>query len=174
MQELLLLGVPSSEIAFQRIDAIDSLKATWAEWAKYDEVDQLYFFSHGYAESAEVYLGSGDFWKSASKLNWSSTSKSWLGTNPISSTVNTLGQAAYFFGCNTANGTFAQNFANTQGVKTYAQPGFTNFSKSTLVLSPINEFGTDLGIYLMTFSWKVIEKKLHINTNGIGIEFIPK
>ena len=61
---------------------------------------------------------------------------------------------AAFYGCNTANGSFAQNFANTQGVTTYGQTDYASFSNTTKRRSWITTHDTSLNVYLLSFeSW---------------------
>lgn len=78
-------------------------------WKSHDNIEGLDFYSYGYAEGAEVYKGSVDFGTYADALNFTANAK------------------AIFYGCNTANGTFAQNFANNQHVITYAQTDYASF-----------------------------------------------
>jgi len=95
----------------------------------------LDFYSHGYSGSAEVYRGSGNFWNDAKKLNWG-------GNIPY----------AKFYGCNTANGEFAQNFANAQGVVTYGQTDYSNFSGRQNRYTKITTHGTSLDVYMGVFN----------------------
>jgi len=104
-------------------------------WKSHDNIEGLDFYSHGYAEGAEVYKGIGDFWTYADALNFTANAK------------------AIFYGCNTANGTFAQNFANNQHVITYAQTDYASFSHNPDVRQRIKTFDTTLGVYLYPYTW---------------------
>ena len=134
-KKLLNDGVPESEIIVQRIDNKEHLAVLWDDWAKLNVVDGLDFYSHGYSEGAVVYRGSGDFWSAATKLNWGDD-------NPY----------AKFHGCNTANGSFAQNFANTQGVVTYGQTDYSNFSGRPNRYTKITTHGTSHDVYLEVYN----------------------
>lgn len=100
-------------------------------WESYDVIDGLDFYSHGYYGGAEVYNGSGNFWENAPKLNWGG-----------------YGPYAKFYGCNTANGQFAQNFANSQGVITYAQTDYSSFSTTKYWYTKITTHDTSLNVYM--------------------------
>ena len=135
-QELIEQGVKSSEIVVQRIDSNIQLMNTWNDkWSEYDKVEGLYFYSHGYSGGAEVYGGSKDFWSNPKKLNFTEYAK------------------AVFYGCNTANGSFAQEFANKQGVTTYAQNDFSSFSYSESSWQRIKTHDDTLGVYLYPMTW---------------------
>ena len=75
---------------------------------------------------------------------------------------------AIFHGCNTANGDFAQNFANNQGVNTYAQVGFASFSTNPTWHSPIKDKATTGKVYLFHFDWLNLK-----NNYGWGKLFTP-
>ena len=151
-QELIEAGIPESEIIVQRIDNRNDLAEAWAEWATIEEIDGLDFYSHGTPRGPEVYHGSGDFWESAEKLNWSDSAY------------------AKFYGCNTANGTYAQNFATIQNVVTYAQTGNASFSYSDGLYMRIKSYESKLGVYLRVFN-----KFLVIKTTSIPMKvFYPR
>ena len=139
MNELLNAGVAESEIIINRIDNKEELATSWEEWSKFDVVDGLDFYSHGYSGGAEVYRGSGGFWSDAEKLNWG-------GDSPY----------AKFYGCNTANGEFAQTFANVQGVTTYGQTDYSNFSGRQGSYAKITTHGTSKDVYMGVFN-KVLD-----------------
>ncbi len=135
LQELIDSGVPEDEIIIERIDSKTDLEDKWKEWKLQEQVEGMYFYSHGYSEGAEVYNGSGDFWENADKLNFAEDA------------------VAIFYGCNTANGSFAQNFANTQGITTYAQVDYCSFSHNPNLQSRISTHDTSLGVYLHPYKW---------------------
>ena len=77
---------------------------------------------------------------------------------------------AVFYGCNTANGSFAQNFSNTQNVTVYAQTDYANFSHTPRMRSWITTHETSRNVYLYSFEsmgglW---------NFDGYGKMFTPK
>ncbi|MDD4048996.1 MAG: hypothetical protein PHI90_09310, partial [Clostridia bacterium] len=113
--------------------------------------------------------GSGTFWSSAKELQYGSTLRNrkingeWVGY--ISSPY------VVFYGCNTANGEFAQNFTNSQKVTTYAQTTYASFSYSKKSrLRRINTNGTSLNIYLLSFESLYGIK----NSDVLGKVFNPK
>ena len=135
-QELVERGIPASNIVIERIDGVEDLKNDWNSWSKYNVVEGLYVYSHGYSEGPVVYCGGDiDFWKSTPKLNFSSNAE------------------AIFYGCNTANGSFAQNFANSQNVVTYAQTDYASFSHDEIIRQRITDWDTSLGVYLHPYTW---------------------
>ena len=167
-QELLDKGIPEYDIDVQRIDNIEDLETTWNMWSGYSVVEKLDFYSHGYGESAEVYDGSGDFWETATKLNWMSTLRQLTINGNTNSFV--LNPYAAFYGCNTANGSFAQNFANTQNVTTYAQTDYASFSHTPTYRTRIKTHDTSKDIYLLSFeSWGGLR-----NDDGLGMRFDPQ
>ena len=143
--ELIAMGIPESDICMQRIDDRTDLEGTWDMWASYSLVEGLDIYSHGHGGGPEIRGGSGDFWESAKKLNFGDSIRSHNGV--------TMGFTAYasFHGCNTANGTFAQNFANTQGVTTNASTNFTSFSKKFNQFSAITTHATSKPVYLAVY-----------------------
>ena len=147
-KELMDSGISESDIDVQRIDNKADLIATWNMWAEYASVEGLDFYSHGYSNGPEIYKGSGGFWTNAKKLNFRSTLKEVDGRGVIES------PQATFYGCNTANGNFAQNFANTQGVKTYAQTDYTSFSTNPNWYFRIKTHDTALNVYMGVFRFK--------------------
>jgi len=166
-KELLERGIPESDIEVQRIDSREDLKEVWEKWAEYDLVEGLDFYSHGYSGGPEVYRGSGNFWDSAQKLNWGSTLRNLIVNGKQIGYVNS--PYAAFYGCNTANGEFAQNFADKQGVATFAQTDFSNFSRTTTYRSLIDTHDTSLDVYLLSFETMGL-----INKDGRGKIFIPQ
>lgn len=166
-KELLDMGVPESDIDVQRIDNEHDLEETWNMWAGYSIIEGLDFYSHGYSGGAEVYGGSGDFWDDAQKLNWQST----LRELEIDGEKVGYISSPYtvFYGCNTANGDFAQNYADIQGVTTYAQTDYANFSHTRTYRTWIDTHGTSLDVYLLSFEslWNLW------NGDGLGKKFIP-
>lgn len=163
-QELIDSGVDASNIDIQRIDNSDDLQATWKMWAGYDYIEQLHFYSHGYSGGAEVFGGSGDFWDNASTLNFNEYLHNYEGKGVISQPI------AVFYGCNTANGSFAQNFADTQDVTVYAQTDYASFSHTPKRRSWITTHETSKDVYLYAFEslgglW---------NSDGLGKKFSPK
>lgn len=163
-QELINSGVDASNIDIQRIDNSDDLQATWKMWSGYDYIEQLHFYSHGYSGGAEVFGGSGEFWDNASTLNFNEYLHNYEGKGVISQPI------AVFYGCNTANGSFAQNFADTQDVTVYAQTDFASFSHTPKRRSWITTHETSKDVYLYAFEslgglW---------NSDGWGKKFSPK
>ena len=147
-KELMDSGILESDIDVQRIDNKADLIATWNMWAEYASIEGLDFYSHGYSNGPEIYKGSGGFWTNAKKLNFRLTLKEVDGRGVIES------PQATFYGCNTANGNFAQNFANTQGVKTYAQTDYTSFSTNPNWYFRIKTHDTALNVYMGVFRFK--------------------
>jgi len=148
--ELITMGIPENEIIIQRIDGKEDLAKYWTEWSKLDTVEGLDFYSHGFSGGAEVHLGSGDFWDNAAKLNWGSTLRELTINGKKTGYINT--PYAFFYGCETAKGTFAQNFANSQRVVTYAQPGKSNFSHIKDWFLGINPHSTKLNVHLNVYN----------------------
>ena len=162
-EELLNMGVNESEICIQRIDNHDDLVETWAMWSDYSLVEGLDFYSHGYEEGAEVCGGSEGFWIHASKLNFGECLRLIDGKGIITQPY------AVFYGCNTANGNFAQNFADTQGVNTYAQTTYSSFSHSKTHRKNITTYEEELTVYLLSF-----ESTFGLrNKDGVGQKFTP-
>ena len=162
-QELLDMGVAESGIDVQRIDSEADLQATWNMWAGYGLIEGLDFYSHGYSEGAEVYGGSGNFWDSAQKLNFGESLRQIDGKGVI------LQPYAVFYGCNTANGSFAQNFSNTQAVTVYAQTDYASFSHTRTNRTWITTHATSKNVYLLSFeSWGGLR-----NNDGLGKVFRP-
>lgn len=83
----------------QRIDNVEDLEKTWEMWAEYQNVDALYFFSHGDEDGPEVHLGSGDFWSSPKELNFNKYQSLRL----INGQAVITSPEAVFCGCNTAS-----------------------------------------------------------------------
>lgn len=137
-------------------------------WAGY-YVEGLDFYSHGYSGGAEVYGGSGDFWSSAKKLQFGSSLRMREFDGECVGYISS--PYAAFYGCNTANGGFAQNFANSQNVTTYAQTDYASFSYSiTSRFRRIDTHGTSLNIYLLSFeSWNGLK-----NSDYLGKKFAPQ
>ena len=163
-QELIDMGVPESEIDIQRIDDEADMKSTWEMWAGYDVIEGMDIYSHGYSGGISVAGGGGEFLSDTTKLKWGSMLRS-LKVNGKTTTVVTSPYAV-FHGCNTANGDFAQDFANTQGVTTYAQTGYASFSQNPTWHIPINDGATGGSVYLYHFNWNNIK-----NTDGLGKVF---
>ncbi len=165
-QELLNMGVPESDIDVQRIDGEDDLEETWDMWAGYNLIEGLDFYSHGYSGGAEVYGGSGDFWDNNKKLNWDSTLRELKIKGKKVGYISS--PYTVFYGCNTANGDFAQNYANIQGVTTYAQTDYANFSHTRTNRTWIDTHGTSLDVYLLSFEslWNLW------NSDGLGKKFV--
>ena len=155
--ELIKMGIPEECIDVQRIDGVDDLVDTWEMWSGYASVASLNFYSHGYEAGPEVYKGNGDFWVDASKLNFT--------TNEPNSTAY-----AAFYGCNTANGEFAQHFANDQNVTVYAQDDYASFSYNMTWYKRIKTHDTSGDVYLVAFdSWFGLKNK-----DGMGNVFYPQ
>ena len=163
-QELINMGVPVSEIDVQRIDNETDMKSTWEMWAGYDIIEGMNIYSHGYSGGISVAGGGGEFLSDTTKLKWGSMLRL-LKVNGKMSGVATSPYAV-FHGCNTANGEFAQNFANTQGVTTYAQTGFASFSRNQTWHIPINDGVIDGSVYLYHFNSNNLK-----NTDGLGKVF---
>ena len=126
--------------------------------------EQLHFYSHGHSGGAEVYKGSGEFWENAGTLKFNEYLHSYKGNAVISQPI------AVFYGCNTANGSFAQNFANTQDVTVYAQTDFASFSHTPKRRSWITTHETSTDVYLYAFeSWGGLW-----NSDGLGKQFKPE
>ena len=163
-QELINMGVPASEIDIQRIDNETDMKNTWEMWAGYDIIEGMNIYSHGSSDGISVAGGGGEFLSDTTKLKWGSMLRS-LRVNGETKAVVTAPYAV-FHGCNTANGDFAQNFANTQGVTTYAQTGYASFSRNPTWHIPINDSAASGSVYLYHFNWKNLK-----NTDGLGKVF---
>ena len=163
-QELIDMGVPASEIDIQRIDDEADMKSTWEMWAGYNIIEGMNIYSHGYSGGISVAGGGGEFLSDTIKLKWGSILRS-LKVNGKTTAVATSPYAV-FHGCNTANGDFAQNFANTQGVTTYGQTGYASFSQNPTWHIPINDGATGGSVYLYHFNWNNIK-----NTDGLGKVF---
>ncbi len=163
-QELIDMGVPASEIDIQRIDNEADMKSTWEMWAGYDIIEGMNIYSHGYSDGISVAGGGGEFLSDTTKLKWGSMLRSLKVDGKTVGVVTS--PYAVFHGCNTANGDFAQNFANTQGVTTYAQTGYASFSRNPTWHVPINDGVTGGSVYLYHFNWNNIE-----NTDGLGKVF---
>ena len=148
--ELIAMGIPADEIHLRRIDSRADLESAWADWAKIDIVEGLDFYSH----VADVRGGSGDFWDNAAKLNWGSTLRELTIDGKKTGYIST--PYAKFYGCYTATGDFAQNFANRQGVTTYGNEGGANFSYSADWRLPwhcIDPRSTKTPVYLGVYNW---------------------
>ena len=163
-QELIDMGVPASEIDVQRIDNETDMKNTWEMWAGYDVIEGMDIFSHGYSGGISVAGGGGEFLSDTTELKWGSMWRP-LKVNGKTEAVLTSPYAV-FHGCNTANGNFAQNFADTQGVTTYAQTGYASFSRNPTWHIPINDGATGGNVYLYHFDWNNLK-----NTDGLGKAF---
>jgi hypothetical protein len=162
-QSLIDMGISESDIVVQRIDNEQSLKDSWDEWAKYDLVEGFDFYSHGTSGGPIVAGGGGgDFLSDAKKLNWGESLRMMNGIGTIT------GPYAAFHGCNTANGDFAQTFADTQGVTTFAQIGTSSFSRNPKWHIPIKDSATTGKVYLQHFDWKNLK-----NNYGWGKQFTP-
>ena len=152
-EELIESGVSEDNIEVVRIDNKNDLENQWELWKNYDNIEGLDFYSHGYSEGAEVYKGSGDFWSYADTLNFAENAEE------------------VFYGCNTANGKFAQYFANKQHVTTYAQTDYASFSHDPVVRQRIKTFDTTLGVYLYTYTWGYKEFRIEYNLFGLTIPY---
>ena len=152
-EELIESGVSEDNIEVVRIDNKDDLEKQWEIWKNYDNIEGLDFYSHGYSEGAEVYKGSGDFWTYADTLNFTANAE------------------AIFYGCNTANGKFAQYFANKQHVITYAQIDYASFSHDPVVRQRIKTFDTTLEVYLYPYTWGYKEFRIEFNLFGLTIPY---
>lgn len=163
------MGIPASDIDVQRLDNSTDLSATWDMWAGYSFIEGLDLYSHGYSGGAEVAGGSGDFWESAKKLNWGESLRSINGAGVI------LQPYASFHGCNTANGDFAQNFANTQGVTTYGSTDYTSFSKNRNSFSGIKDYAKSRLVYLAVYNEVYVFGVRLAKTSRVPMkEFKPK
>ena len=150
-QELLDMGIPEKDIDVQRIDNKDDMKKTWEMWSDYDVIEGLDIYSHGDSEGIIVAGGGGRFLSKAKKLKWGSVLRSRIINGKSTTIIDN--PYAVFHGCNTANGEFAQKFANSQEVTTYAQVGYASFSKNPNVHIPIEENATSGKVYLYHFDW---------------------
>ena len=157
------MGIPESDIDIQRIDNMEDLKATWDMWAEYDLIDGLDFYSHGYSEGAEVYGGSGNFWVNAKKLNFGESLRNINGKAVVSQPY------AVFYGCNTANGNFAQRFSDTQAITVYAQTDYASFSHTRVTRTWISTHATSKNVYLLSFESLGGLR----NNDGLGKAFHP-
>ena len=165
-QELIDSGIPASDIDIQRIDNEADLQAIWDMWAGYDVIEGLNFYSHGGTSGPIVAGGGGSFLADTTKLNWGSIVRQ--RTINGKSTAMFVAPYAVFHGCNTANGNFAQNFANTQGITTYAQIGNASFSTNQTWHFRIEDKATTGKVYLQHFDWMNFK-----NNYGWGKKFIP-
>ena len=162
--ELMQNGISEDEIQVIRIDNVQNLNDVWNNLSSGRiVVDNLYFYSHGTPSGPEVRNGSGNFWESASKLNWNTSYSE--GTNQ----QLVQPSSAYFYGCHTGEGTFAQNFASKQDVMVFAQIGGASFSISRTYHIPIKPIDKGLGVYLETFESSRGLK----NNDGEGKLFFP-
>jgi hypothetical protein len=144
--ELLSKGIPEDEIVFRRIDSSADLESAWTDWAHIEIVEGLDIYSHGYSGGPEVRGGSGNIWDDVEVLNWTSTLRE-LTNNGIKTGYISAPYAA-FHGCNTANGAFAQQFANRQGVVTFGSIDYTSFSNKPDKFSGIKTNHTSTPVYL--------------------------
>ena len=166
-QELINSGIPESEIDIQRIDNESDMRATWEMWAGYDVVEAMDIYSHGDENGVIVAGGGGEFLENTTKLNWGSVWRARM----IDGKSTAMAHQPYvvFHGCNTANGNFAQNFANSQGVETYAQTGYASFSRNSKVHIPIEDKATSGDVYLFHFEYFNL-----YNEDGAGEVFYPQ
>ncbi|MDO4302190.1 MAG: RHS repeat-associated core domain-containing protein [Clostridia bacterium] len=164
--ELINKGVPEDKIQVIRIDDIDALNEVWNNLSSGNiVVDNLYFYSHGTGDGPEVHNGSGNFWYSASSINWSTN---FYDKGPNGEILMT--SCAYFYGCDTGLGSFAQNFADKQEVMVIAQTGKTSFSGAKSVHIPIKSISKDIGVFLETFE----SNHGLSNKDGEGKKFYPR
>ena len=148
---LIAIGIPEDEIHMRRIDSSADLESAWADWAKIAVVEGLDFYSHGSGEGPEVRLGTDiSLWDRVAVLNWTSTMRT-LTTNGQEKSYINFTYAA-FHGCNTANGEFAQSFANRQGVDTFGSTNFTSFSTNANFFSPITTHNPFTPVYLSVYN----------------------
>lgn len=164
--ELINEGIPKDEIQVIRIDDVNALNEVWSNLCSGNiVVNNLYFYSHGTGDGPEVHNGSGNFWYNASSINWSTN---FFDRGPNGEILMT--SCAYFYGCDTGLGSFAQSFADTQSVMVIAQTGKTSFSGAKSVHIPIKSISKDIGVYLETF-----ESNYGLsNKDGDGKKFYPR
>jgi len=176
--ELIALGVKEEEIVFERIDNVTDLQNKWNTWETFDTVDGLYFFSHGYEGGPEVHGSSSidddtTFWDIAKPLNFGKTREYMPEVSDSALYVN-IEPVVIFYGCNTANGNFAQNFSNDNNVTVFAQTSGSDFSyNQTIRIKPKDFEIYDKNIYLLSFDIKIKGKGVY-NTDGQGKVFYPK
>ncbi|TYQ14727.1 UNVERIFIED_CONTAM: hypothetical protein Cloal_1096 [Acetivibrio alkalicellulosi] len=168
-QELIDMGIPKSDICLQRLDDRAGLEGTWDMWAGYSLIEGMDIYSHGHGGGPEMRGGSGDFWESAKKLNFGASLRLINGKGVI------LQPYASFHGCNTANGAFAQNFANTQRVTTYGNTYFSSFSKKSGRFSGITTHRTSFPVYLRVYNEVYIMRVRVAKTSSVPMrQFIPQ
>jgi hypothetical protein len=149
-QKLIDMGIPENEIVFRRVDSSADFEVAWDEWAKIDIVEGLDFYSHGDGNGPEVHMGgTSAMWGNEAKLNWKSTLRSLKIDGKKTGYVST--PRAAFHGCNTANGAFAQEFADRQGVITYANTSSSSFSRKSDSYARINDNSAFTPVYLGVF-----------------------
>jgi len=84
------------------------------------------------------------------------------------------------YGCNTANGTWAQSFANNQNVRVYAQNFYSSFSHDARIFRGITHHAETHDIYLLTFDGfsnitGLLNRRTGLtNTTGRGVVFFPE
>jgi len=168
-KELIEHGVDENDIVVRRIDSAEDLEDAWKEWKEYSGVAQLHIYSHGYHGGPDMAGGGGgEFLLQAQKLNWESYGD--LKLEPY----------VVFYGCKTANGDFAQDFADNQQVTVYGQTYYSYFSRNPNVVIPIRDKSTELNVYLRSFEiGEEIMSKFDIstglvNTDGLGKRFEPQ
>ncbi|NLB80623.1 MAG: RHS repeat-associated core domain-containing protein, partial [Clostridiaceae bacterium] len=173
-------GIKEDDIIVRRIDSEDDLKAAWKEWLKYSHVDQLHMYSHGTSGGPVMAGGGGSqFLLEAPRLNFGSSL--YMGKINGRSVGIISTPYAVFYGCNTANGDFAQNFSNNQKVGVYAQTYYASFSTNSTRFSAIDGKSTKLNVYLLSFEWgssftkNVFGKNTGLlNRDGLGKYFAPQ
>lgn len=163
-KDLMDMGIPEKDIDIQRIDNEYDMRQTWKMWSGYDIVEGLNIYSHGYEGDIIIVNDRIKFLANTTKLNWGSK---WRERKIDGKTV-AIAEAPYavFHGCDTANGSLAQSFANTQGVRTYAQAGSASFSRLPDIHIRIKDGARSGKVYLYHFN--VLNLK---NTNGWGKVF---
>ena len=111
-----------------------------------------------YPQHREKHLSSLDYgstedglFENATQLNWGSVERN-LYMRGVGNMNVSLEPFMQFTGCNTGIGEFAQNFANSQGVTTFAQPYSSSFSRAVGTKIPIDPWGAHFGVYNVTYT----------------------
>jgi len=179
-ERLIAQGISADEIIIRRIDSAADLQIAWSEWLKFDIVDQLHLFSHGNADGPSIAWGGNgaQFLLDAPALAY--------GSRLYEQTINGKNTAVFsnpfvvIYGCNTANGSWAQKFSNMQQVGVYAQNYYGSFSTDPKNFKAIKDGTNTLNVYMRSFdgwTWltELFGKKTGLtNTNGFGQYFAPQ
>jgi len=179
---LIARGISQDSIIVRRVNSATDLESAWSEWLQLPFVHELHIFSHGYAGGPIMAGGGGGaFLLAADRLAWSGIL--YQGTHHAYPGLPDGGRMispfAGIYGCNTANGAWAQSFANSQRVRVYAQNFYSSFSHNPRIFSSITHHGTSHDIYLLSFdgfSWLtgLAGRRTGLtNTTGRGVVFTP-